>query len=300
MEETDGGIMPVEIAKKSGFCFGVKRAINMAEETLNNSSNRDKPIYILGEIIHNPQTVEMLKNKGAISITIDQLEKVKPGKLILRSHGEPLEIIEKSKKLGFEIINTVCPFVNKALEVASLYAKSNHKIIIIGKKEHPEVKSLLSHTLYSATVIGSTEMTKDLNISIKDKVVIIVQTTFSGSLFKNILGEIVLLSGETKVYNTICNATYSRRSQAISVAKKVDLNIIVGGKNSSNTRELTKLLIENGYMAHQIERADELDERLFSGIDKVGITGGASTPIWVIEEVKNKIEIILNKNNVGI
>lgn len=299
MEKTDGEIMPVEIAENSGFCFGVKRAIKMAEETLNDPSNKDKPIYILGEIIHNPQTVEMLKKKGAISITVENLDRVKPGKLILRSHGVPLEIIEKAKYLGFEIINTVCPFVNKALEVASLHSNSDYKIIIIGKKEHPEVKSLLSHTRYRATVIGSSEKIKDLDISIKDKVVIIVQTTFLGSLFKNLLGEIVLLSGETKVYNTICNATYSRRIQAISVAKKVDLNIIVGGKKSSNTRELTNFLIENGYKAHQIESAEELDEKLFSGIYRVGITGGASTPNWVIEEVKDRIEILLNKNNVG-
>ena len=289
--------MSVEIAENSGFCFGVKRAVNIAEEKLIKSSENSIPIYILGEIIHNPQTVEMLKQKGAVTITSEDLEKVNPGKLILRSHGAPLETIEKAKKLGFEIINTVCPFVNKALDVAKLHVNSDYNIIIVGKSEHPEVKSLLSHTHYKAKVIGSVENISTLNLSVNDKIVIIVQTTFSGSLFKKILGEIVLLSGETKVYNTICNATYSRRNQAISVAKNVDLNIIVGGKNSSNTRELTNLLIENGYRVHQIEKADELYKELFSGIDKVGITGGASTPMWVIEKVKKKIEAILKENN---
>ncbi|KQC12843.1 MAG: hypothetical protein APR63_10360 [Desulfuromonas sp. SDB] len=286
--------MSVEIAERAGFCFGVKRAISMATEILDSHQDSTEPIYILGEIIHNPQTVEMLEKKGAISITEEDLEKVEPGKLILRSHGAPLEVIEKAKKLNFEIINTVCPFVKKAQIISNKHIESDYKIVIVGKKEHPEVKALLSHSGFKAQVIGSVEEIPNLNLTTDDDVVIIVQTTFSVREFKNIIGEIALLSRETKVYNTICNATFRRRKGALSVAQKVDVNIVVGGKNSSNTRELTNFLKDSGFLAYQIERPEELTKDLFTQVKKVGITGGASTPMWVIEKVKICIENILD------
>ncbi|MBN1619104.1 4-hydroxy-3-methylbut-2-enyl diphosphate reductase [candidate division WOR-3 bacterium] len=290
MEKANERIMPVIIAENAGFCFGVKRAVKMAEEVLD-SSLAGENIYILGEIIHNPQTVKMLEEKGAVTIEEKDLEKVHPGKLILRSHGVPLEVIEKAKKLNFSIVDTTCPFVKKAQIIAGQNSKLENQLIIIGKKEHPEVKALLSHSLYNANVIGLVEEVKKLNFKPDVKTVIIVQTTFSGNEFKKIIGEIVLLYKEIMVYNTICNATYIRRKESLSVAEKTDVNIVVGGRNSSNTRELTNYLVENGFKAYQIEGPEEIREDFFNGAGCVGITGGASTPLSVIEDVKRTVEV---------
>ncbi|MBN1149927.1 4-hydroxy-3-methylbut-2-enyl diphosphate reductase [candidate division WOR-3 bacterium] len=283
--------MRVIVAKNAGFCFGVKRAVKMAEEVLDSSQSTEK-VYILGEIIHNPQTVKMLEEMGAVTIDESDLEKVQPGKLILRSHGVPLEVIEKAKKLKFSIVDTTCPFVKKAQIIADQNSKKENQLIIIGKKEHPEVKALLSHSLYNAFVIGSIEEVKKLDLNPDLKTVIIVQTTFSENKFKKIVGEIILLFKEVLVYNTICNATYIRRTESLSVAEKTDVNIVVGGKNSSNTRELTNFLVEKGYKAFQIESPDEIRDDFFDGSECIGITGGASTPLSVIEEVKKLIEDI--------
>ncbi|MBN2364165.1 4-hydroxy-3-methylbut-2-enyl diphosphate reductase [candidate division WOR-3 bacterium] len=281
--------MQVIIAENAGFCFGVKRAVKMAEEVLDSSEANEK-IYILGEIIHNPQTVKMLEEKGAVTIDEKDLEAVEPGKLILRSHGVPLEVIEKAKRLHFSIVDTTCPFVKKAQIIADQNSKKENQLIIIGKKEHPEVKALLSHSLYNAIVIGSFDEVKNLNFKPDVKTVIIVQTTFSGNEFKKITGEIVLLYKEILVYNTICNATYIRRTESLSVAEKTDVNIVVGGKNSSNTRELTNFLLEKGYKAFQIESPEEIRREFFDEAGCVGITGGASTPLSVIEDVKRAVE----------
>lgn len=282
--------MEVKIADKAGFCFGVERAIKIASEILDSHDNTKEKVYILGEIIHNPQTVEQLSKKGAITINVNSLKKFKPGKLILRSHGAPLEVIKEAKELGFEIIDTTCPFVKKAQVIAKENLTKNFDIFIIGKKEHPEVIGLMSHSRNIAKVIGNLEQAKKIPFSIDKKALVIVQTTFSQKVFKEIVGEIILKYKETLIFNTICDATYSRRQSSLRLAKEVDINIIVGGKNSSNTRELTNYLQDNGFRAMQIENIDELKSNFFDDLKKVGITGGASTPLWLIEKVKRKIE----------
>jgi 4-hydroxy-3-methylbut-2-enyl diphosphate reductase len=276
--------MEIMTAKTAGFCFGVKRAIDIAFKI---ASEKRKGIYTLGPIIHNPQVVDKLKEKGIIPI-----ENIKAKKniraLIIRTHGIPLKLSKEISLKGYEIIDATCPFVKKAQYYAKLLSEEGYQVIILGEKNHPEVKSLMSYVIDNAIVIdGKTSLPK-----LRSRVGIVVQTTQPLDVLKKVLSEAIVHAKEIKVYNTICNSTALRLKETENMANKVDVMFVVGGKNSANTTQLTKLCKSLSVPTHHIETSSEIRKDWIEKAKKVGITAGASTPKWIIKEVEKRIRYI--------
>lgn len=284
--------MEIFVAKGSGFCFGVKKAINI---TFKIAEKKQDGIYTFGPIIHNPQVIENLKQKG-IAPT-DDIHKSGINALIIRTHGIPLNLMEEASKAGYEIIDATCPFVKKAQHYAKLLKDEGYQVIILGDREHPEVKGLMSYAGEDVIVVdgksndeaSSFDAYEELR-GLKNRVGIVVQTTQPVESLKKLFSKILERSKEIKVYNTICNSTALRLKETEAMARKVDVMIIVGGKNSANTTQLAKLCEALPIRSYHVETSGELNREWFEGVEKIGITAGASTPDWIIKEVEEKIK----------
>jgi len=276
------GRINVITAKRAGFCFGVKRAVDMAFA----AARQSERVYTLGPIIHNPQVIEKLKSEGVQPVESIDSRKIKT--LIVRTHGVPKEISEKLNKKKYEVIDATCPFVKKAQNYARLLRAEDYQVVIIGDKEHPEVKGLMSYAGPDAVVVNKDDSPPNL----KSRVGVVVQTTQPVSVLKEFLIDTVDRVKELKVFNTICNSTALRLKETKSIAEKVDAVIVVGGKNSANTTQLANFCISMSVPTYHIETASEIKVGWFANVDKVGITAGASTPEWIIEEVADRIRHI--------
>lgn len=269
-------------AKRAGFCFGVKRAVDIAFDI----AGKNKGVYTLGPIIHNPQVVEKLEESGVKVVDgVEGLKRVDVGAVIVRTHGVPQPVMEELRDAGYNIIDATCPFVKKAQHYAKLLKEEGYKVIILGDREHPEVKGLMSYAGDDVIVVkDETEYSP-----MSGRVGIVVQTTQQIETLKRLLSFAVERAGEIKVYNTICNSTALRLRETAEMAGRVDVMIIGGGKNSANTTQLANLCKSMSVPTHHIETADELKDEWFNGAKTVGITAGASTPDWIIKEIKCRI-----------
>ncbi len=276
--------MEIHIAKMAGFCFGVKRAVEIAFETATTAP--DRKVGTLGPIIHNPQVINRLKESGVLPLSEDAEGVGDFDTIIIRTHGIPAGLFDSLKERKFDLIDATCPFVKKAQQYAKLLKEEGYQVLILGDGNHPEVKGILSYAGAGALVVGSDEELPGL----KDRVGVVVQTTQPVDALKRLLNSIVETSREIKVYNTICSFTALRLRETEELAGKVDIMVVVGGKNSANTRQLTTLCRRIGVETHHIETTGELSPSWFKGINKVGITAGASTPEWIIKEVLERIE----------
>ncbi len=277
------------IAEHSGFCFGVKRAINLVDEIA--SEYKGEKIYTLGPIIHNPQTVRELEEKGVN--VIEDVDDVKEGIVVLRTHGVPKEELNKLLSKKVKIIDATCPFVSKAQENVRELNEREYPIIIIGEKEHPEVIALKSQIETDVYVIENENDFEILKEIEGDKIGIVSQTTQNNEKFKQMVFTIFDYFKEIQVYNTICNATFLRQKSAIELAKKVDLMIVIGGYNSANTKRLYSLCKNILDKTYHIETEKNIDTSWFeSNVKNIGIAAGASTPDWIIENVINFIKKI--------
>ena len=275
--------MKVEISEHAGFCYGVMRAIRIADDAL----LKHKKIYSLGPIIHNPQVVAEYEKKGMK--VIEKLEDAE-GPVLIRSHGAPPSVYERIKEMGLEYIDATCPFVKEAQRFAENLYKEGYKVVVFGDEKHPEVKAHLGYTDYTATVICTPMQAKDIKAS---RVGVVCQTTQSVEMFGKTIGELAKRIRELKVYNTICDATEKRQKAAEELAKRSDVMIIIGGKNSANTRKLYE--ISSHYtQAYHIETEDELKPEWFENRELIGITAGASTPTYIIQRVYNRIREMVN------
>jgi len=272
--------MKIVTAKSAGFCFGVKRAIDIAFKI---AREKRKGVYTLGPIIHNPQVVAKLKEQGIIPIN-DVRNRKNIQALIIRTHGIPLSLSKELPSLGFEIIDATCPFVKKAQYYAKLLSEEGYQVVILGEKNHPEVKGIMSYANDVIIVDSKTPLPK-----IKSKVGVVVQTTQSIEALKNVICDAALHSKEIKVYNTICNSTAHRLKETEKIAQKVDIMIVVGGKNSANTTQLTRLCKSLSVPTYHIETSSEIKQEWFKGVKRLGITAGASTPEWIIKEVQENL-----------
>ncbi|HDH04519.1 MAG TPA: 4-hydroxy-3-methylbut-2-enyl diphosphate reductase [Nitrospirae bacterium] len=275
--------MEIKVAKKAGFCFGVKRAIDI---TFNLAKEGNKGLYTYGPLIHNPQVVEELKRKGVN--TVNDLNSPDIGTIIIRTHGVSPKVYAETSKMGYNVIDATCPFVKKAQNFTQILKDEGYQVLIIGNRRHPEVQGLIGFAGDDAVVADDANKLPAL----KKKVGIIVQTTQSFDTFRDIVLHVIGSSREVKIYNTICDFTAQRVRETRELAKKVALMIIVGGKNSSNTNQLVKLSKNVCAKVYHIEIASELKKGWFSGVEKAGVTGGASTPQWIIDDVVNKIREI--------
>jgi 4-hydroxy-3-methylbut-2-enyl diphosphate reductase len=275
--------MEILIAKGAGFCFGVKRAIDIAFAL---ADKKREGIYTFGPLIHNPQVIEQLKGKGIVPTEDIFRDDIKV--LIIRTHGIPLELRERASKAGYEIVDATCPFVTKAQHYAKLLNDDGYQVIILGDRDHPEVRGLMSYAGKDAIVMDGKEELPEL----KSRVGIVVQTTQPVEGLKKLMGKVIERSRELKVYNTICNSTALRLRETEEMADRVDIMVVVGGKNSANTTQLANLCAARPVRTYHIETAGELMPEWFYGAVKVGITAGASTPDWIIDEVKARIKDI--------
>jgi 4-hydroxy-3-methylbut-2-enyl diphosphate reductase len=275
--------MKIIVAKKAGFCFGVKRAIDI---TFNLARESKKGIFTYGPLIHNPQVVEELRQKGID--TTDDLHAKDINTLIIRTHGVSPEVYAETSKMGYNLIDATCPFVKKAQNFTEKLRDEGYQVLIIGDKHHPEVQGLIGFA--GSNVIVANETVLPTNI--KKKVGIIVQTTQSFETLRRIVMQVMETAREVKIYNTICDSTVQRVKETKEIAKKVDLMIIVGGKNSANTNQLVKLSKEVCAKVYHLETAEEIAKKWLNKVEKVGISGGASTPQWIINDVVKKIKEI--------
>lgn len=280
--------MDIEIAKYSGYCFGVKRALDIAEETLNKYKKKVNKIYTLGQIIHNRGVVEGLSKKGITVVNSE--ENITPGSiLIVRSHGMSPVVLKRIRAKKVKIVDTTCPFVKKAQDKANFLSRSGYFVIIIGNKEHPEVIGIKEHIENNNFAV--VEDIKDVkNIGKKEKIGIVVQTTQTSKKFKSIVSKILEKGKEILVENTICSTTVNRQNSTRELAKRVDVMIIVGGKNSANTTHLAEISKNCNTITYHIENYKGINLSWLRGIKKVGISGGASTPEKDILKVKKLIE----------
>ena len=277
------GTMEIIIAEKAGFCFGVKRAIDITFEI---SNEMREGVYTYGPLIHNPQVIEKIKQSG-INPT-DDLYSPAIKTLIIRTHGIPPEIYHEISKIGYTLIDATCPFVKKAQQYAEKLKKDGYQVVIVGDKEHPEVQGLIGFAGDGVVVVNHEESLPPL----KKKVGLIVQTTQRFETFRNIAIKVISSAREVKINNTICDYTAMRVKETRDLAARVDVFIVAGGKNSANTTQLAALSTKVCNNVYHIETSDELQEGWFRGIEKVGITGGASTPEWIIQDVEKKIREI--------
>ena len=282
----------IELAKHAGFCYGVKRAVDLSVKI--KEENPSTPVYILGQLIHNTQVIEHLSSLGIQ--TIETIPEELNGICIIRTHGVTPQTIQELEQKGCQIVDATCPDVKRVQDKARSLAEEGYKVIIIGKPDHPEVIAIKAHAdLYSvdeAIVISSEqEVYKYLSIIKKAKKIgIVTQTTQTHENFKKILPIIAEYSTELKVYNTICSATCKRQQEAMTLANEVELMLVVGSKSSANTTHLAEIVSPIKKTIH-IETEKELDEYgdLLEKVHKIGITAGASTPGYVIEKVIEKI-----------
>ena len=264
--------MKIKIAEYCGFCYGVKRAVDMAYQ----AASEKKSAGTLGPLIHNPQLIADLTEKGVPCH--ESLDEFQAGDtVIFRSHGVSPDVYEAAQEKSLTILDATCPNVQMAQKKGHALAEAGYLPIIIGEKNHPEVKSIVQWAGKHAIVI---ECIKDIgNVPSADKYGVLIQTTFELTKFEEILAALqAARPGEYKVEKTICLATSQRQSAALKLAAEVDVFIVIGGRNSANTRHLYELVAKHCQRAYHIETASELNEELFKDCQTIGITAGASTP----------------------
>lgn len=283
--------MDIVLGKKSGFCYGVQNAVEKANEEVTKS---EEPIYCLGELVHNRTVTQDLENKGLIFI--DDIKEVK-GKTIVRAHGIAKEVYEEAKKSNIELIDLTCPNVLKLHDIAKKYSENGYYIFLIGKKDHPENIGTISFCGDNSNIISNIEEVEEAinefeKTNIK-KLLVISQTTFSLIKFDEIVENINNnISNDVKleIKNTICLATELRQKETEEISKQVDVMIVVGGKNSSNTTKLYEICLKNCENVIHIEDEKELDVETILQYQKVGIVAGASTPKASIDKVINLLK----------
>ena len=279
--------MQVILAEHLGFCYGVKRAIKIARE------HADGKSCTLGPIIHNPQMVERLKNEGVGAV--EKLSDMEGGTIIIRSHGVGPEVYDEAKRRGLQLIDATCPHVKKAQHSAKKLVDEGRQVVIVGEKNHPEVKSIFGWSNYQAIILESVAEAEKLPVY--KKLGIVSQTTFSSERFNQIVSRLLDKSRDIKILRTICTATDQRQSSAIELAERVDLMIVIGGRNSANTTRLAQLS-EKKCRTYHIETADELQPEWLKDVKEIGITAGASTPDWIIWEVHRKCQMVLETQRI--
>lgn len=273
--------MNITMAKSAGFCFGVKRAIRLALE----AADKGK-VCSLGPLIHNQREVERLAELGVD--WAETIEGISSKTVIIRSHGVPPEVTAALTEKGFHIIDATCPFVKKAQHIAAASRKTADRIVIVGDKDHPEVKGLMGYGGNKVLVVNSPEEAAQHHYD--GTVAVLSQTTQSHSVFGAVVEYIKTVTDRVVVYNTICKATAKRQNEAAAIAAHSDMVLVVGGKNSANTAKLAAIAAANGAKTAVIENALDIEHLIFNDAQNIGITAGASTPDWIIVEVLEKMK----------
>ncbi len=279
--------MEVTLAKSAGFCFGVKRAVDMVYQ----EAGKPQKVYTLGPIIHNEQVVADLEAKG-VHVLQEDLSDLEDGEdvtVIIRSHGISKQLYQKLEQLNVTVVDATCPFVSKIHRIVEKQYQAGDQIVIVGNANHPEVKGTNSWCDNTAIVVGTLEEAENCALDGAGKITIVSQTTFNYKKFKDIVEIFFKKSYDINVMNTICNATEERQTEAAVIAGASEAMIVIGGKHSSNTRKLYEICSQECPNTHFIQTLDDLDLKAFQFIRSVGITAGASTPNTIIKEVQSYV-----------
>jgi 4-hydroxy-3-methylbut-2-enyl diphosphate reductase len=275
--------LEVTIAKHAGFCPGVRRALQLVEEVQQSHTGE---IATLGEIIHNPQVVEKLRQAGVKQV--ESGAEMQRGTLVLSCHGVGPGVKEEAEKAGLEVLDATCPFVARAQKLVSLLAGEDYEIIIFGDRGHREVKGLEGYAEGKARIIERAEEAEQMPFC--RKLGVIVQTTQEIARYQALLAILGRRCQELRAFNTICEATLQRQEEAVELARQVDLMLVIGGHNSANTRRLAEVCAATGVEVKHIETAAEISSGWLKGRRRIGITAGASTPQWIIDETAARLK----------
>ena len=276
--------MEVLLARENGFCFGVKKAVELTEA----AAESGRPVFNLGQVVHNPKISERLAARG-VRVIKDPAD-VEPGIVVIRAHGVPPALRARIEENGHECIDATCSLVLRAQRFTKQLADEGYRVIILGTPDHPEVVGLVGFAGSNYTIVETKEEWEKLPRMKKAGVV--SQSTQPPWAFKELVGHVAEISQELKVFNTVCPVTIKRQNAATELAGESDVIVVVGGKNSANTRELVNLARMQGKTAYHIEHSTELEPAWLEGIERVGLIGGCSTPMETLLEVKERAEAL--------
>jgi len=280
--------MEVEISKYSGYCFGVKRALNIVKKTLDKYSGSGKKVFTLGSVIHNPGVIKELSSMGLASAK--EPEDIKPGStLIIRSHGLSPRVLKDLLQKKIEIIDATCPFVKKAQAKVKKLESQGYFVLVIGNRGHPEVIGI-KEQLDDSNVKVIEDTLEASGLDFMKKIGVVIQTTQTAERVKDITSVLIDKCKELLICNTICDTTKNRQESTKKLSKKVDVMIVAGGKNSANTTHLADISLSENKSTYHIESYNEIKPAWFKHSAKIGISGGASTPEKDITDIKKMIE----------
>ena len=275
--------MQVKLASNYGFCFGVKRAIKIAEEYKDSAT--------MGPLIHNQDEINRLQNDFNVGLYTELKDVKDDDTVIIRTHGIPKNDLKNLKAQNAKIINATCPFVTTPQQIVKKMSKEEYSILIFGDSDHPEVKGVQSYGEDQEDVHIVLEPSDLDTINFKfSKVATVAQTTKKKEKYLEIVNSLILKNKEVRVFNTICDATFENQDAARELSAEVDVMVVIGGKNSSNTKQLHSICQENCKDSYLIENDKDIDETWFQNKTLCGITAGASTPDWIIQKVVDKIQ----------
>jgi 4-hydroxy-3-methylbut-2-enyl diphosphate reductase len=274
--------MKIVLAESYGFCFGVKRAIKIAEE------NRNSATY--GPLIHNSNEIDRLKNDFNVALS-ENLDTFKAGETaVIRTHGIPKQELTLLHERHVNVVDATCPYVTKPQQICEEMSAQGYDIVIFGDEAHPEIKGVKSYAKEHVYVVNSPDEIDALRL--REKVATVAQTTRKVEEYQQIVGKLMATHKEVRVFNTICNATFDNQDAVRKLAQEADVMIVIGGKNSSNTKQLHSIAQEFCPESYHIESQDDLDFTWFSGKKFCGISAGASTPDWIIDQVVSSIRVM--------
>jgi 4-hydroxy-3-methylbut-2-en-1-yl diphosphate reductase len=277
--------MEVRIARTAGFCWGVRRTVDKVLEVADGAGH---PVVTLGPIIHNPQAVERMREKGVG--TVNAVAEVGTGTtVVVRTHGAVKGELQAAAERGLEVVDGTCPYVKFPQVMAQRLSAEGYHLVIVGDANHAEVKGVVSYAEGPCTVVKPGAPIPELDAK---KVAVLAQTTCIGADFERVVGALALRHKEVRAVNTICNDTDERQADARQLAREVDAVVVVGGKNSANTRHLAEICRGIQPRTWHVETAAELEPGWFEGCRVVGLSAGASTPDWVVEGVAERLRAL--------
>jgi len=292
--------LKVILDPQGGICGGVERVIDIVEEEL---SLLNKDIYVLGDIIHNEREVERLNRAGLKTIDLKSLDGLVSSvfknstRILIRAHGEPPETYRELERLGVKVIDGTCPVVTRSQNLAERYSRGGYQVAIVGKHNHPEMIGIIGHTDHRAVVVQYDEDVRRLKPGVPTMVM--AQTTISPEQFCKMTGKIEAWVGEVVIRETICKSVVKRSENLRQFAGLVDVLLMVGGHVSSNTRMLHNICLGRNPRSYHVSSPEELDPAWFSDAHLIGVSGSASTPLWLLQEFVDFLENWIKEGRIG-
>ena len=280
--------MIIKRAKTQGFCFGVAITVKKAEEAV---ERLGASVTTLGHVVHNPQMVAQLEAKGLKNA--GSVDEVDTEAMFVRAHGLPVEVLDRAHERGLTVIDATCPMVTKIHVQAEKLRDEGYKIVVVGDPTHPEVKGTLSHVPGAWCITAAEDVEKLPRAS---RVGVVVQSTWNGVEFTEIVRKLSEKYYEVRAINTICTDTKNRQSEVDALSREVEVMVVVGGKTSANTKHLAELAAMNGARAYHVEGPDELQADWFAGVETAGLMSGASTPGWLVDQVADRMNALAGES----